>query len=508
MSKRKDKGKGKGKIEDVEFKIYSNNDLIKIDEQMCDIQQKSKKRQLELLEPTGEEYSDVFKYLLKFIKEKKRIIYGGYAQHIYLKKKGDKIYEEYDTPDIEFYSYEPIKDLIEFADFLHKKGFKNINVKNAHHSETYTLFVNFKATCDATYVPKILFNKLPVESVSKIQFIGTNIIYIDMLIMMNDPLTSYWRLEKTFPRFSKFSSNYSLKIKKIETLKKYNIELKNKNNRNKNNRNKNNANKNNTNKNNANSDKIFRNDLIKFIGSDIILNNLNTLIGVGYYAHYFFHSQCQESIDKVNKNNLYIPYIEVISINFDEDVKNIYNQIIDKYGKERVSYNEYFPFFQYHDNSIEFMVDGIKCIHIYGNNEKCIPFITINTHNIKMAQFSYNIYFLLTKYYKAITQNDLLEIDNSMSMIYRLFTFRKIMLKDKSIMDSNHIFREFQIDCMGDTVMESRKYFKRLNERKNLNKMVNYNPEKTTEDGRNKQQNITYDNRSGNKIINGRLKLK
>ena len=69
-------------------------------------------------EPTLEESKAVYKIILDFIKNKKRIIYGGYAQNklIIEKNKDDGFYKDIDTPDIEFYTYTPLSDLIELCD--------------------------------------------------------------------------------------------------------------------------------------------------------------------------------------------------------------------------------------------------------------------------------------------------------------------------------------------------------------------------------------------------------
>ncbi len=83
--------------------------------------------------------------ILQFIQENERIVYGGFAMHIYIlsKSKGkEKIYDEDTLQDVEFYSPTPFEDLIQLAKLLNTK-YRNIEVKEAMHELTYTLFVNF-----------------------------------------------------------------------------------------------------------------------------------------------------------------------------------------------------------------------------------------------------------------------------------------------------------------------------------------------------------------------------
>ena len=78
-------------------------------------------------EPTIKEIKSVYADIMNFIKEKKRIIYGGFAQNslIKAKKPEDVFYKETDIADIEFYTPDPIGDTIDLVDFLHKKNYNS-----------------------------------------------------------------------------------------------------------------------------------------------------------------------------------------------------------------------------------------------------------------------------------------------------------------------------------------------------------------------------------------------
>jgi hypothetical protein len=66
-----------------------------MNENMEDIIKKSEIRKKQLLEPTINEYNDIKTHILKYIKEKKRIIYGGTAWDMLIKdkNKNDGLYD-------------------------------------------------------------------------------------------------------------------------------------------------------------------------------------------------------------------------------------------------------------------------------------------------------------------------------------------------------------------------------------------------------------------------------
>src|ERR1700744_8372 len=101
--------------------LYTENEASLIKENLGDIIDKSVEKQNELLEPTMKEWKQVMEIIIDFIRRKKRMIYGGYAlnKEIEKKNKKDSFYSELDRPDIEFYSYEPLQDLVELTDLLY-----------------------------------------------------------------------------------------------------------------------------------------------------------------------------------------------------------------------------------------------------------------------------------------------------------------------------------------------------------------------------------------------------
>ena len=127
--------------------FYSNKDLDQINDNLDQIETDSTKTGYKILDPTNEEYDKVKSIILHFIKEQKRIVYGGSAYHAiiqhYRKDKDSTItiYPEWDRYDIEFYSPDPLRDLVMISNRIHDAGIKYVIGRQAQHDETFTIFL-------------------------------------------------------------------------------------------------------------------------------------------------------------------------------------------------------------------------------------------------------------------------------------------------------------------------------------------------------------------------------
>ena len=123
-----------------------NDDVQKFIEYLPIIKENWNIRMNKLLEPTYDEFMTVLEVILEYIKKNKKIIYGGYALKLYMeniKNNEIKIYKNFEKFDIEFYWYDPIQDVKDLCNLLHKNGFKYVWGQEADHEETYWIFVNF-----------------------------------------------------------------------------------------------------------------------------------------------------------------------------------------------------------------------------------------------------------------------------------------------------------------------------------------------------------------------------
>ena len=178
--------------------LYRAKDIDAIRDAIPKIKDEIQKIKLEKFEPTLKEINHVNNLVHKFIKNKKRIVYGGFAQNLLIKINNpeDQFYSKLDTPDIEFYSPKPVEDIMELCDYLHKNGVKRINGQEGIHIETYKLFVNFAEYCDIGYMPENVYNKVPTLNINGFRIADPLFMTIDVFRVFSDPLTSYWRVKK------------------------------------------------------------------------------------------------------------------------------------------------------------------------------------------------------------------------------------------------------------------------------------------------------------------------
>lgn len=397
-------------------KLFRDSDLKTINDNLENIIKKSEIKKSLTVEPTIEEYKNIQYHVLKFIKEKKRIIYGGTAWDMLIKNKNkdDKFYDEYSRYDIDFYSNEPIKDLKELCDILATQNFKFIQGKNAFHEESYKINVNFKEYCNITYMPKYIFKKIDKIVVDGYYLIGNRVILIDLLRQFNDPINSFWRLNKMFKRGNLLLKYYPLKL----------------------------------NTNGKDFDKLFNKQ--KEIG-DIIFD----YICKDYKNYIFIDRNIMEIYLNPSNNSVkYIDYkIEVITDNLDKRTKEIYDLLmINNLDLDKLKVEEYYKFFQFLDRKMVFKYDDIPILTIYGNNEYCVPYnlikLTNSQYSIMIGTFNICVlYLLINLLYNKINNN---KFDKIEFVLSKLFKTRNKFLDDNNltILDSN-IYQDFKIECFG-----------------------------------------------------------
>jgi hypothetical protein len=272
--------------------LYDEKNIDIINNNLDKISNKARKYALEnKISPSLVTYNKVIKVIKNYIEKNKRVVYGGYAYNelIIHKNEKDRIYSKdgLDQADIEFYSFEPIIDLINIGNELKELGYKNIQVKSAMHLETFTLFVDYFGYCDASYMPSNLFHKMPLWQFGKLKLAHPKFILIDILRMYNDPINSYWRIEKNFKRAIKLLKYYPLDTKGNFTKVAINNDTK---------------------------------DILNFVRKNIIIGSKLLVFGYYAYDYYKYKATNQES-------PLYVPYYDVISTDLKKDANKIYKDL-------------------------------------------------------------------------------------------------------------------------------------------------------------------------------------
>lgn len=476
--------------EDEQFKEHYDKIMSKI-----------KKKKLEEYEPTINEINKVYEVIINFIKEKKRKIYGGYALDKLLVQKNKEyaLYDEFDTPDIDFYSPEPLDDLVELCDRLYKAGLKDVSGQEAQHKETYSIFVNHVGPyCDISYMPNNIYSHVRFIQIDGFYVVHPWFMMIDYYRMFTDPINSYWRLEKHFARYLKLQKTYPLPlITKSLKISPY--------------------------KNNEIS--IAMNHLFEYIS----LKSTTLLTGFYVYNYYLYISEYY----KTNKHYeyIYIPYLEAYSSNYVNDGIELLEFIktLPKNISSKLTHTENYPFTQFYGyNVVVYFDDGndkIPILYLYSNNKKCLPykeveyikFDNLNTDNvitdkkksIKIASFDLNILHSLIILIKVRVDEDNDWNDTLYKLINGYVCFRNYYLKKNKIsVYDNSIFQSFVIDCIGETISPDRESRLVKKSRKKLGKplVYRYEPEQGKKPGK-----YLFLNSSGNAInkdINLRLNEK
>jgi hypothetical protein len=441
--------------------MYRLEDIDIIKKNISDIQSKANYVFKTTYEPTLIEYKDVLNCILQFIKEKKRIIYGGYAQNhlIKIKNDNDAFYSDNETPDIEFYSFEPIKDIIDLCDYLYdKKKFKFIQGLEGIHEGTYKLFVNFENYCDITYISKNIYDSIENIEINGLKYSHPNFMYIDYYRIFTDPFSFSFRLDKSFNRYLRLYKHYP-----IQKSQKLSLNIK----------------------------KCPKENL-DIIRKKIIHNS--KYIVIGKYAYNYYSS-------KINKELINIDFYELITINYDDEIQKIYKKL-KKYFKN-ITIKEYYPFFEFFGKKIEFYIDNILLLKVYDNNNKCI----VNKFSEKKkCYFGTNqlvILYLISNYYYFKINKKILDENNHLIMLYNFINFKNeyLNLKSKTVLDKTP-FEDFIINCSGIALDLRRESFldKNSKKKKGLRLNFRYNPS----DKKIIPPNYVFANSSGNEVINNK----
>jgi len=437
--------------------FYSKNDLDQINDNLDQIEQSATKLSYQLLEPNNDEYYKIKQIIIDFIKEQKRIVYGGSAYHAIIqhfrsdKDSNNTIYPDWSRFDIEFYSPDPIRDLVMICNRINNIGIKYVIGRQAHHDETFTVFANFLQYCDMSYMPKIIFDKVNFIEIDNIRYIHPEMILIDIFRMFNDPLTSYFRLTKVFKRMKLLMDKFPFDFKKSDIIKFEHFDDNNK--------------------------------LINFLLPKIVNSDFKFLF-TGQLAYLIYTNPN----NKINTND--INQLEIIS----DDLENIVeflkeiiieflsiNKLIDKYD-ELFKISIYSRFFQYWDKRIVFFYKNNPIITVLGSANRCLPIINCQIDdrlNINLSSFlvTFN-YFFIGYHYEKINNFGFYFKDRN--IINSLITIRNDFLykNNKTVIDKT-IFREFIIECIGKTTEFGREYLLRINEKRKLGikSSLSYDPE-------------------------------
>jgi hypothetical protein len=453
----------------MNIKFYSEQDLQQINDNLDNIEVDATKKKYELLEPNNEEYHKVKQIIINFIKEQKRIIYGGSAYHAiiqhYRKDKNNttQIYPDWERFDIEFYSPKPIRDMVMICNRLSDANIKYVMGRQAQHDETFTIFANFLQYCDMSYMPERIYNNIKTIEIDGIRYIHPEFIMIDIFRMYNDPLTSAWRFGKVFKRMRLLMDKFDFEFTESKPIIF-----------------------------NKPSDDIIKN-IIKIFDFIIptLLKHDDKILFTGQIA-YSVYTNPDKKIDSDQINQ-----IEIIT----DDLDGITDYIItltynwlSRFDKQNFkNYDEFFSvkkysrFFQYWDKRNVIYYMNKPLFTIIGSANRCLPYIdskiNFNSTNnnelsIKLASFlvTFNYFFIGYQYCQINKSNDYYSDRN---IINSLISARNNYLKskNKTVIDSS-IYKDFILTCSGKTTEFTREFLLRMSDKraKGQKGLMSYDP--------------------------------
>jgi hypothetical protein len=451
--------------------MYRSEDIEKIQNNIDTIKTKAIEIYKKNNPPTFQENAKVYNIIKNYIIQNKNIVYGGLAQHLLIKKMNfnDGIYKELDgayykwpdLADIEFYSPKPLEDVIKLTDELYKNKFEYIQGREGVHQNTYKISVNNLTYCDISYMPDNIYNNVPIIIIDNMKLIHPHFMLVDTYRILTDPLTSYWRVDKSIIRFQKILKYYPLNFSNKKLI----------------------------------LDNIFNNefkDILRFIRKNIIHNS--KYIIVGSYCYNYYASKLE------NTELLPVTYYELISEDINRDSKYIYKLLNKKYNK-MITIKEFFPFFMFMDKRVEFYYNKKLILIIHGNNSRCTVYKYSEKKKTHFATFNLIILYLLFWYFYYQINNIKQLTDNCLIMICRLLKIRNdyLDMNNITVMDRSP-FEDFTYDCYGETIDPLRLSFLNIMQKKSSNKLIKFT---YTPSGKSsKIPNYVFANISGNQINN------
>lgn len=446
------------------MELYNQNDLDLFSKHIEPIVKKIDEYVLKHLDPTQDERLKVSEIIIDYVKQKKRKIYGGYAVNLVIKDKNpsDAFYTNTEFHDIDFYSPDPLRDLVDLCNTLHEKNITFVHGQEALHKETYSIMVKGLLYCDISYVPKILYNHIPFLQIDGFTVTHPNFMKIDYMRMFTDPILSHFRWnDKYFKRYFLLQKYYPIQHS-TRSLALY-----------------------------EKMDSDIYDNIVKFI------TNNKTLIALGFYVYNIYEKESKN--EKKYIKQLPIPYFEFISIDYENDVKKIV-QFLSENTKQKINIIEYYPFFQFTGFRTDILCNDKIIAKIYHHTNICTPYVEYD--NKLIGSFHLNYKMCLVNAMHARTNENKDEEKMYYNMASHLLQMRQSYFdkKNETYFDNN-IFKDFISNCIGftqDIKIEKQLEIKKLKEEKK--KLVfKYSPEDK------KKLDVSewkFSNSSGNKINN------
>ncbi len=459
------------------MQLYNKHDIDILNEKIGDLEKEVEIYKLENIYPTKDKIMGAINIVLEYVKENKRIIYGGTAQNmlVKIKNKDDAFYGDYEVPDIDFYSYEPVIDVKKICNRLHDAGFKEIAGQEAQHDETYTIFAEYKPVADITYVPKYIYDNIPNVTINGIKYANHSFVMIDLFRMLIEPLFSNQRWTKALNRLYLLQKHYPYN-KATKALPYINTMAPN-----------------------------IKNEISKLLNTVYgFLENNETTIIIGEYSynHYLKESGIMED-KKLGKKYriLDISHYQFVSTDYRKDGKKLLELLKKNHPSiaNDIVVVEHYPFWQFNGYSAYIKYKNHVFCRIIHYNHRCTPIKKVD--KIQLGTFHYVFMMVLVATFWNKINKMRQEVNYYNIMTSHLIEMRNYYLKkNKKTMFDDTIFQSFIPTCTGDAEDPFIHKLRREHKKWKARKIFRYKPADTYE--KEPESKFLFANTSGNAIRN------
>ena len=161
------------------------------------------------------EIKEIIEIVEDFLKDTKRICYGGTAINNLLPLH-DQFYDKnVELPDYDFFSPKPLEDAKNLAKIYFNKGFKEVEAKSGMHAGTFKVYVNYIPVADITFLVPEIYNNLSKESITikGIRYSSPTFLRMAMFLELSRPAGDVSRWEKVIKRLSLLNKHYPMRGK-------------------------------------------------------------------------------------------------------------------------------------------------------------------------------------------------------------------------------------------------------------------------------------------------------
>lgn len=470
---------------------YVSNRKEKIVKILPEIKNKNEKNRGIKLKPSKKKMLVGANIVRQYIIENKRKVYGGMAidESIKKKNKSKAIYSKDDFPDYDFYTPEPLKDIINITNKLVEAGFEFVQGKEAFHQNTYKIRVeNYESElADISYVWNYLYYKIPTIVVNDMHFVHPDFQIMDIYRIITNPITGWVKIEKAYYRALLLEQYYILpKMKSFMKNKfnscatKCNYSL-------------------------GQNKPIYILSVWESILNEFLPKKKDYII-IGDVAYNklieksFIIKKKQRMLNKKSKK--FVLSIMVNSNKFDKflnDVINFIKNDINIYKMKEISSQNYHPFLELYGNSTKIYLNNHMIIRIY-NTDICQPYQKIDSLLYGSIHLQLLFYYSIS-FRNLISKNKYKASKDTVTYITSNLEYARehYYSKHKKLGIEKNPYQELQIECMGNEINTP---FQVMIQRKKTRRDFSYNPVKGKLKKDTDFATWNYPNRSGNKTGN------